>query len=231
MFGIAAEALKRPAEHNPLRRNTPTHIEPRTIFQSLFLINTTYSLMAALLFPRHHVDAQLASGDGPVPTIRLFLAVSGSPAFPKPDPRSNSGDDNTYTVRILQCLNAKDDKEGEGGNEEADRIRKDGPTSNCRSTKVFLAGLIREIEGTVIETLVVCKVACGQLNFKRLSKEATFYTTSLMELQNKVVPEFFGFYTGTIEESPIGIALLKYCGKPLSGTGHQFMELSEALTG
>ncbi|RDX41887.1 hypothetical protein OH76DRAFT_1324741, partial [Lentinus brumalis] len=67
--------------------------------------------------------------------------------------------------------------------------------------------------------LVVCKVAHHQESLERLFKEARFYTSSLLELQQQIIPGFLGLFAGYIDGVPIGVAVLRYCGHPLSETG------------
>ncbi|KAI0689771.1 hypothetical protein C8T65DRAFT_518211, partial [Cerioporus squamosus] len=82
------------------------------------------------------------------------------------------------------------------------------------------------------EQLVVCKVSRGADQVKRLHTEARLYTTSLLGLQERVVPGFFGLFAGYIEDAPVGVMVLRYCGRPLSDTGETFMayQIYEAVT-
>ncbi len=123
-----------------------------------------------------------------------------------------------YTSRILDCLTKEEDDQ------------KPSRASKRPGCQVYIAALkILGTHGGGAEQLVVCKVAHHQESLKRLFKEARFYTSSLLELQQQIIPGFLGLFAGYIDGVPIGVAVLRYCGHPLSETGEPFMAFSQNI--
>ncbi len=209
----ATDLVEAGQEHEDTRSASTSPLRPHS------------SLMSALVIPRHPDDALL---DFSSPTIQLPLLIGSTPSTHADlsaemhgnlstemhgdlstethgDANSEHGEqwDNSpslYTAQILGCL-----------------------TSNDHRNSVYVAALrISGGDGTNTEELVVCKVARGQDNFEELCREANFYIGELRGLQGKVIPWFYGLFDGDIDGVHVGVAVLSYCGKPLSSTGKPF---------
>lgn len=77
-------------------------------------------------------------------------------------------------------------------------------------------GTIRREEGK--ENVVICKLVKGKL--ARLKREAAFYRQQLRPLQGRFVPQYYGYYEGTVSEEdedvPVACILLQDCGRPIT---------------
>ena len=81
-----------------------------------------------------------------------------------------------------------------------------------RTTDVFRGQLSEPCNGL---TDIVCKLAYGLNNVKRLEREAGLYRGKLKALQKKVVPTCHGYFVGHTEDGIIGCLVLDYCGNPV----------------
>ena len=81
-----------------------------------------------------------------------------------------------------------------------------------RTTDVFRGQLEEPCHGS---TDIVCKLAYGLNNVKKLEREARLYEGKLKALQKTVVPTCHGYFVGHTEEGIIGCLVLDYCGEPV----------------
>ncbi|OSD03747.1 hypothetical protein PYCCODRAFT_1434134 [Trametes coccinea BRFM310] len=59
----------------------------------------------------------------------------------------------------------------------------------------------------------ICKTALGRQWYKSLAEEAMLYERKLKPLWGKVVPHYYGFFSGETYEGKTGIILLEDCGQ------------------
>ncbi|KAI0705629.1 hypothetical protein C8Q76DRAFT_860972 [Earliella scabrosa] len=64
--------------------------------------------------------------------------------------------------------------------------------------------------------IAVCKVAYGQPQVDRLTKEATFYNTQLSAIQGQGVPKLYGFFQGETGRGLTAVLLMDDCGVALT---------------
>ena len=64
--------------------------------------------------------------------------------------------------------------------------------------------------------IAVCKVAYGQPQVDRLTKEATVYNTQLSAIQGQGVPKLYGFFQGETGRGLTAVLLMDDCGVALS---------------
>lgn len=91
--------------------------------------------------------------------------------------------------------------------------------SEMRRNEVYKARLYTQDTRDSSEHVeVVCKVARKEKYVLRLHVEAELYTTSLLNLQGRVVPRFYGLFEGTMgdDEGSVCVMILQYCGPSLS---------------
>jgi len=72
-------------------------------------------------------------------------------------------------------------------------------------------GILRHGSRSVAD--VVCKLAFGEDNLRRLRHEATMYNGPLKCLQRNIVPKFFGYYEAEMEGKMYGCLVTEYCGE------------------
>ena len=81
-----------------------------------------------------------------------------------------------------------------------------------RMTDVFRGQLSEPCNGS---TDIVCKLAYGLNNVKKLEREAGLYRGKLKALQKTVVPTCHGYFVGHTDDGIIGCLVLDYCGEPV----------------
>ncbi len=64
--------------------------------------------------------------------------------------------------------------------------------------------------------LLVCKVAIGWTEMRKLRYEAEVYANQLQEIQGDEVPKFFGLYDGDSGTASVSVMVLEHCGEALS---------------
>ena len=79
-------------------------------------------------------------------------------------------------------------------------------------TDVFRGQLSEPCNGS---TDIVCKLAYGLNNVKKLEREAGLYRGKLKALQKTVVPTCHGYFVGHTDDGIIGCLVLDYCGEPV----------------
>ncbi|ETW75426.1 hypothetical protein HETIRDRAFT_331517 [Heterobasidion irregulare TC 32-1] len=81
-----------------------------------------------------------------------------------------------------------------------------------RMTDVFRGQLSEPCNGS---TDIVCKLAYGLNNVRKLEHEAGLYRGKLKALQKTVVPTCHGYFVGHTDDGIIGCLVLDYCGGPV----------------
>ncbi|KAJ7083649.1 hypothetical protein B0H15DRAFT_1024064 [Mycena belliarum] len=97
--------------------------------------------------------------------------------------------------------------------------------NNAYGNAHYMAQLVRRIKKDVYTVrigvcgkepsdVVALKISRGKEEVEDMAREAGFYEQQLKGLQGTVVPKCYGFYTTTVQGTPLGCLLLEYCSGP-----------------